>query len=86
MRVIGEKQSWHAHAFRVGLIDLADEMVERIEVDATHRDASCIDGQQLAPDFLLRRMQAQDNDRVWFHVLFSLKTRVPHSKASTRAT
>jgi hypothetical protein len=62
-----KKQRRHADAFGVGLVDLADEMIERIQVDATERDARRVDRQQFTPDLLLGRVQTDDDDRVWFH-------------------
>ena len=65
--VHGEENRGQAHALTVRLVDLADEMIERIQVDAAHGDSGGIDSQELAPDFFLGRVQADDNDGVQFH-------------------
>lgn len=54
-----------ALAFRP--IDLADEMVEGIQVDAADGDAGRVDGEEFAPDLFLRSVQADDDDGMWVH-------------------
>src|SRR6266487_3646384 len=48
-------------------IDLADEMVEGIQVDAADGDAGRVDGEEFAPDLFLRSVQADDDDGMWVH-------------------
>ena len=65
--VHGKENGREAHAFAVGLIDLPDEVVEGIEVDAADGDPGRADGQKLAPHFFLGRVQADNDDRVRVH-------------------
>src|SRR5260370_26748049 len=54
-----------ALAFRP--IDLADEVVEGIQVDAADGDAGRVDGEEFAPDLFLRSVQTDDDDGMWVH-------------------
>src|SRR5580658_5078955 len=64
-----KKDGGQPDAFAVRLIELADKMVERIQIDPAQRHARRINVQQLAPNLLFRRMQTQHNDRMWIHRL-----------------
>jgi hypothetical protein len=44
-------------------------MIERIKIDAAHRDAGRIDGQQFAPHFFFGTVEAYDDDGVRVHVI-----------------
>src|SRR5262249_36634052 len=63
----GEKHGGQADAFALRCIDLANEVVERVEINATYGDARGSDGQQLAPHLLARRVQTDDNDGMSIH-------------------
>jgi hypothetical protein len=63
----GEEKGGDADAFGVGLVDLADEMVERVEVDAADGDASGVEAEEFAPDFFFGGVEGDDDDGVRFH-------------------
>src|SRR5579862_2961226 len=63
----GEEESGDADTFGVGLIDLADEMIEGVEVDAADGDAGGVDAEEFAPDFFFGGVEADDDDGVGFH-------------------
>src|SRR5262249_41464519 len=63
----GKEQCGKSRTFALGAVDLVDEMIERVQVDAPHRDAGRVDAEQFAPELLLGRVQADDDDRVGFH-------------------
>jgi hypothetical protein len=62
-----EKEGGDADAFGIGLVDLADEMVEGVEVDAANSDAGSADGEEFAPDFFFGGVEADDDDGVGVH-------------------
>lgn len=51
-----KKDGRQPDALAVGLVDLPDKMVKRIQIDSPQRHAGRIDVQKLAPDFLLGRV------------------------------
>ena len=75
----GKENGGESHALAVRLVDGADKVVERVEVDAAHGNAGLIEDQQLAPKFLLGRVQAHDNDGMNVHGFHAQRTiRVTH--------
>jgi len=65
--VHGKEDGRQAHALAIGLIELPDEMIKRIQVDAAQRDSGRIDGQQFPPHFFFGRMQTDHDDGMWVH-------------------
>src|SRR6266436_9620403 len=63
----GEKERGDADALAVRLIELADEVIEGIQVDSAHGDSRGADAQKLAPNFFLRAVQADDDDGMRIH-------------------
>jgi len=81
----GEKESGDADAFGVWFVDLADEMVEGIEVDATDGDAGGVEIEEFAPDFFFGGVEADDDDGVGFHgegEVYSSQSKVESGKKS----
>jgi hypothetical protein len=62
-----EEDGGKANPFGIELIDFTDEMIERVEVDATDGDAAGIEVEQDAPNFLFWGVQADDDDGVGVH-------------------
>src|SRR5437660_8025814 len=62
-----EENSRYANASAVGFIDLTDEMVEGVEVDAFYRDARGSNAKQNAPKFFFWCVQAYDHDGMKIH-------------------
>jgi hypothetical protein len=62
-----EEDRRQSNAFGIELVDFIHEMIEGIQVNAAYCDPAGIDVQQYAPNFFFGRMQADDDDRVWFH-------------------
>src|ERR1700752_1183517 len=52
----GKEQSGEASAFAFGAVDLIDEVVEGVEVNAAQRDARGVDGEEFAPEFFFGGM------------------------------
>src|ERR1700677_4060677 len=63
----GEEEGGDADPLGVGLVDLADEMVEGVEVDAADGDAGGVEAEEFAPDFFFRGVEADDDAGVGFH-------------------
>ncbi len=63
----GEEERGDADALGIGLVDLADEMVEGVEIDAADGDAGGVEAEELAPDFFFGGVEADDDDGVGFH-------------------
>src|SRR5579862_4764422 len=85
----GEEESGDADTFGVGLIDLADEMIEGVEVDAADGDAGGVDAEEFAPDFFFGGVEADDDDGVGFHgrresLQFTVESRKWKEKAEER--
>ena len=51
----------------VGLVELADEMIEGIQVDAAHGDSGGADHEQFAPNFFFGAVQAHNDNRMRIH-------------------
>ncbi len=68
MRCMGKKTRSQADAVALGMQNLADEIVEGVEIDAAHGDAGGVHVQQFAPHFFARRVEADDDDRVQLHL------------------
>src|SRR5882724_8225425 len=66
-----EEECWKPGALGIGTVDLVDEVIEGVEVDAANGDSRGVDGEKFAPEFFLRGMQADDDDGVRVHVVFS---------------
>src|SRR5580698_10385847 len=62
-----KENRWKTDAFTVGLVDLANKMIERIQVNAPKRHAGRINIQELAPDLLFGRVQTYNDDGMWIH-------------------
>jgi len=76
-RVIGKRKSGDADAFAVRFVELTDEMIEGIQVDAAHGDSRSADHEQLAPNLFFRAVQAHNDNGMRIHdwtlyVLFQL--------------
>ena len=63
----GEKEGGDADSFGVGLVDLADEMVEGVEIDAADGDAGGVEGEEFAPDFFFGGVEGDDDDGMRVH-------------------
>src|SRR5260370_979461 len=64
-----KQKRWKGHAVAIWFIDLPDEVIERIQIDATQRDSRRVDCKQLAPHFFLGSVQTDDDNRVRVHKL-----------------
>ena len=62
-----KKERRQAGAFAIGAIDLIDEVIERVQIDAAQRDTRSVDREKFAPEFFLGRVQTDDDDGVRFH-------------------
>jgi hypothetical protein len=62
-----EEECWKAGPFLIGTIDLVDEVIEGVEIDAANGDSRRVDGEKFAPEFFFRSMEADDDDGVRVH-------------------
>src|SRR6266404_7987389 len=62
-----EEECWKAGALMVRAVDLVDEMIEGVEIDAANGDSRRVDGEKFAPQFFFRGMQADDDDGMRVH-------------------
>jgi hypothetical protein len=62
-----EEEGWKARALLIRSVDLVDEMIERVEIDAANGDSRRVDGEKFAPQFFFRGMQADDDDGMRVH-------------------
>src|SRR5437899_6239212 len=65
--VHGEEECWKAGALLIGAVDLVDEMIEGVEIDAANGDSRRVDGEKFTPQFFFRGMQADDDDGMRVH-------------------
>ena len=66
-----EEECWKAGALLIGAVDLVDEVIEGVEIDAANGDSRRVDGEKFAPELFFRGMQADDDDGVRVHGAFS---------------
>src|SRR5438105_6862294 len=66
-----EEEGWKAGALLIRAVDLVDEMIEGVEIDAANGDSRRVDGEKFAPQFFFRGMQADDDDGMRVHDLHS---------------
>jgi hypothetical protein len=64
-----KKDSRQPDALAVRLVNLPDKMVERVQINATQRDARRINVQKLAPNLFLGRVQTHNNNGMGIHNL-----------------
>src|SRR5438128_2298850 len=62
-----EEEGWKARALLIRAVDLVDEMIEGVEIDAANGDSRRVDGEKFTPQFFLRGMQADDDDGMRVH-------------------
>src|SRR5207245_9005050 len=81
--VHGKEHRRESYALTVGLIHLADEMIERIQVNAAQRDARRINGQQFAPHLFLRCVQADNHDGMRLHEFSGMRLFLAYRELSS---
>src|SRR5262245_18655904 len=71
--VHGKEKRGQAGALLIRSIDLVDEVIEGVEIDAPHGNSRRMNSEQFAPKLFLGGVKANDDDRMGFHGFASLR-------------